>query len=298
GDTGTHGDTGTDTGVGTWDCRDPWTGGSCILGQGSGCLCDKTDPGRGLPPGGENWKCNRVNMGGEVIWMCYGEVPLGETAPGGRDWDCDAVSTEKAYEIWRCRKPDGPEDRPAEGGNYGCVKGSEFKGTRCEEVYAAPFPVLDPTCVPGSKMWCDGLQYSGWGQATCKPDGTWATKTYNGKMMLDCKEVVSWRRPNTVCACYHFYFNPACCERSDCIVPQGSMGQICPKSAGKLCDYCNPANSECGGPGAHCIVTNTMESFCGKACASASDCPSGYGCLVIPKKAQKQCVPLDFSCYY
>ncbi|MCK5798864.1 MAG: hypothetical protein KAI47_16845 [Deltaproteobacteria bacterium] len=291
------------TGGGKWVCKDPITGKDCTPGPGSGCTCDKTDENGGLPTGGGNWKCNRVNTGGKLVWVCYGETPPGGTPPGGSGWDCKKVGTENGKDTWKCTKPDEPGDQPPGGGHYACVKGTEFNGTRCEEVPKTPepptpYPKPGETCAPGTKMWCDGLQYCGWGQVECLPDGSWPTKVFNGKSIIDCKEVATGERPNTVCACYHFYYNPACCERPDCLVPKGSQGQICPKSAGKLCDYCNPQKSECNETGAYCIVTNTMETFCGKGCTINGDCPTGYTCVLIPKKANKQCIPSDFSCYY
>ena len=101
--------------------------------------------------------------------------------------------------------------------------------------------------------------------------------------------------PNTVCACFHFFFNPMCCESPDCLVPPNTNGQICPKSKGGLCDYCNPLKPECTGRGAKCVVTNAHETFCGQDCANAP-CPQGYMCLPA-KGNSKQCVPADFSCY-
>lgn len=290
------------TGGGTWTCKDT-TGQPCTPGSGAGCVCQKDDTGGGLPPGGGNWKCNKVNLGGKLTWVCYGEVPPGGSPPGGGGWDCIKVGTQNGQDLWKCVKPDEPGDQPPGGGHFSCAKGSEFNGTKCEEVDQpptppTPYPIPGQKCVPGTKMWCDGLQYCGWGQVTCAPNGSWPTTTVNGKTIIDCQELSDGKRPNTVCACYHFYFNPACCERPDCLVPAGSQGQICPKSAGKLCDYCNPQKNDCTETGAYCLVTNTMETFCGKGCTVDGNCPNGYQCILLKNKPNKQCVPSDFSCYY
>lgn len=150
-------------------------------------------------------------------------------------------------------------------------------------------------------MWCDGLVYSGWGQVECDPaTGMWKAKVVNGKTYIDCRESLAGGKvPATPCACYHFFFNPACCETPGCVVPAGSSGQICPPSPGELCDYCNPLNPGCK-PDAKCIVTNSHESFCGQSCESAP-CPAGFNCMSIKLKTgdtTQQCVPADLSCFH
>jgi hypothetical protein len=165
-------------------------------------------------------------------------------------------------------------------------------------------PPLPPgSCLPGERMWCDGLQYSSWGQVACDPaTEKWRTKTTSsGQIVLDCQELASGERPNTFCACYHFYFNPACCEHQDCVVPPGSKGQICPPSHGGLCDYCNPQKPECTEPKARCVVTNSHETYCASFCSATEPCPPGYLCLVVKLAggaSTNQCVPSDYSCYY
>jgi hypothetical protein len=151
--------------------------------------------------------------------------------------------------------------------------------------------------VPGAKKWCDGHTYCGWGQVTCGPDGKWKRKA-DGK--LDCWELLDGRRPNTVCACYFTFFNSDCCERPDCIVPQGTNGQICPASAGMHCDYCNPMKSECKESGAKCLVAPTNETFCGRDCSGGAPCPLGSACKPVKGTSGyiHQCVPQDGSCYY
>jgi hypothetical protein len=152
-------------------------------------------------------------------------------------------------------------------------------------------------------MWCDSLEYSGWGQVDCDPStGRWRTTVNDaGQMVLDCRESLSGgKRPDTVCACYHFFFNPACCERPDCIV-SASGGQVCAPNEGGLCDYCTPLSSACAEAGAQCLVTNSHETFCGRLCSPATPCPSGYTCLTVKlagKQTTMQCAPSDLSCYY
>jgi hypothetical protein len=137
------------------------------------------------------------------------------------------------------------------------------------------------------KRWCDGATYCSWGQQTCLPNGQWGP----------CYEDPGIR-PNTLCACYFFYFNTDCCETPDCIVPAGTSGQVCPAPTGQLCDYCN-GNGQCANGGL-CIVTNTGESFCGQDCTTTG-CPNNFQCRTITDQSgnqHRQCVPTDLSCYY
>jgi hypothetical protein len=288
------GTTGPPPGSGVWKCTP------------DGKICEKQDDNNGLPPGGGNWKCHKVVKNGKTVWVCYGETPQGGTPPGGNGWQCTKVKTEFGKDIYKCERQEGSGDFPPGGGWWSCVKGTEFQGTKCEKVEQPPQPP-GPGPTPGSKckinekMWCDGLVYCGWGQVDCdQATGTWKVITKNGKTMLDCQEgMANDKVPNTVCACYHFFFNPSCCERPDCIVPPGTDGQKCPQSAGKLCDYCNPLKPECTESGAKCIVTNAHETFCGRDCSSQT-CPGGYQCMTVKLKVgtTKQCVPSDMSCYY
>ena len=283
-------------GGGSWDC---------VTNKEGKKVCTKKDGTGGLPPGGSEWKCNKTSKNGTIYWICYGKTPAGGTPPGGGGWNCVKVKTEMGKDIWRCEKPDGKDDYPPGGGWYSCTKGTEWNGTKCEKVPTQPVPPTPtPTpgskCAPGTKMWCDGLQYCGWGQVPCLASGKWKTKMVAGKEVLDCQELSNGARPNTVCACYHFFFNANCCERPDCIVPTGSKGQICPKSGGKLCDYCNPQKPECVENGAKCIVTNSHETFCGRLCSTTQGCPAGYKCTMVKLKVGTtyQCIPADYSCYY
>lgn len=172
----------------------------------------------------------------------------------------------------------------------------------CPAIPWAESPQSNPAvpCTPGQAIWCDGLAYCGWGQAVCKPDGTWPTISQNGQVVLDCQELADGRSPDTDCACYHFYFNPRCCECPGCILPTGGSGRSCAPSAGNLCDYCNPSKPECTAPGAQCVVSNSHETFCGRECLADLDCPSGYTCMPIKLLSgmTSQCVPTDLSCFF
>jgi len=284
----------------------PPTGGGVWKCNPDGTVCEKQDENGGLPEGGGNWKCHQVVKNGVVTWVCYGETTEGGTPPGGGDWTCVKVKTEFGKDIYKCEKEEGAGDYPPGGGWYSCVKGSEFNGTKCTKTDQppeppGPTPTPGSKCVVGERMWCDGLVYCGWGQVECDvATGTWKTTIVNGKTMLDCDEnMAGGKVPNTVCACYHYFFNPSCCERPDCILPPGTKGQECPKSQGKLCDYCNPLSPECAEPNAKCIVTNAHETFCGRDC-STNACPGGYTCMTVKLKVgtTQQCVPADMSCYY
>ncbi len=263
-------------------------------------VCEKLNDNRGLPPGGTEWKCHLVSKNGVSTWVCYGRALK---PPGGNGWNCVKVKTELGVDIYRCERPDGPSEIPPHPGAWVCVKGSSFGGHICSKVDGPPQPPppYPGLCKVGQRMWCDGLVYGGLGQVQCDPaTGKWKSKMVNGKKWIDCSEsLAGGKRPNTVCACYHFFFNPACCEQIDCVVPPGTSGQICPPSPGKLCDYCNPLKPECSEPGAKCINTNTHETFCGRDCATQK-CPSRYTCMTIKLQigTTKQCVPNDLSCYY
>jgi len=297
----------TPPGGGSWSCtvdneadvltceKDQPPGGltwKCVTGSDGKQVCTTTG---GLPTGGSNWKCHKDGN----TWVCVGETPPGSPPPGGNGWSCVKLKTEFGKEIYSCKK--NGDDVPPGGNKYTCVKGTEFNGTQCVEGVPPPPPEVGQKCTVGDKAWCDGLTYCGWGQVVCDPKtNTWATKVLpGGQVVLNCYEVNDLR-PNTVCACYHTLYNAACCERSDCIIPPGTNGQVCPKSAGKLCDYCNPVSPECSEPGGKCIISTSNETYCGKACSASQPCPSSYNCIQVKVKTGtiNQCVPADMSCYY
>jgi len=274
---------------GNWICNAPMS------------VCHKTGDNKGLPPGGSGWKCHLALRNGVSTWICVGLSAA--TPPGGNGWLCAKVSSQPSGDLFHCQRSNGQPDQPPQPGHWVCVKGSTFGGTTCNQVPQQPTlpgPLPAP-CLPGQRRWCDGLLYSGWGQVECdSATGMWKSKLVNGKQMIDCNEALAGgKRPDTYCACYHAYFSPTCCQRSDCVVPQGSAGQICQPSGGKLCDACTPQKPECVEPGAKCLVTNNHETFCGRDCTNQA-CPGGYTCMMVKLKVgtTKQCVPADISCYY
>ena len=200
---------------------------------------------------------------------------------------------------WRCTKKVGPDDLPPGSGTWSCTSSTAQGGATCVQT---PAPKPGAECLPGTKRWCDGHSYCGWGMVTCGPDGKWKRKLDLKTMQweLDCWEPADGRRPNTQCACYFFYFNTDCCETPGCIVPAGTNGQICPASAGGYCDYCNPQKTDCKEPGAKCITTTSSETYCGRDCSGGKPCPQGSTCAAAKQgsKTYWQCVPKDMSCYY
>jgi hypothetical protein len=277
----------TPTGGGVWDCNADKT------------QCKKTDENGGLPPGGSgDWKCHEETVAGEKYIVCVG---TSQDAPGGGSWVCQSLPSSE-FNDWICKRPKEAGDTPPGGGTWACKAGSEFGGIVCTKTDIpvtppTPFPQPGDICVPGTQRWCDGLAFCGWGMITCLPDGTWPTTMKNGKVMLKCEERADGKRPNTPCACYHFYFNPKCCERPDCILDAGTDGQICPTSAGNTCDYCNPQKPNC--KNGICAVSNSMETFCTEHCGANKACPQGMICMAVKNAGQiaNECIPADFSCY-
>jgi hypothetical protein len=265
----------------------PPTGWSCSKGPNGENICKKS--GGGLPGGNGDFKCY-WNSG---TITCEGSS---SSPPGGAGWTCvkhDGVGG------WRCTKKVGSGDMPPGGGKWSCTSSTSQGGTTCVQ---APPPKPGAECLPGTKKWCDGHSYCGWGIVTCGPDGKWKRK-FNLKTFkweLDCWEPADGRRPNTQCACYFFYYNTDCCETPDCIIPAGTNGQICPASAGGYCDFCNPQKSECKEPGAKCITTTNSETYCGRDCSGGKPCPQGSKCTAAKQGSKTfwQCVPKDLSCYY
>jgi hypothetical protein len=266
----------------------------CVTDNKTGkTVCTTTG---GLPSGNGDWKCHKSGD----TWTCYGEIPPGDKPPGGSGWTCVKMKTEFGKDIYKCQKKG--DDLPNGKGDWVCTKGTELNGTTCVKGTPQPVPKVGGKCSVGDKAWCDGHGYCGWGQVSCDPKtGTWATEVNKttSKVQLRCYEVKDLR-PNTVCACYHTFYNQTCCERPDCIIPPGTQGQVCPKSPGNLCDYCNALQPGCAEPGALCVVTSTHETFCGRACSAQKPCPNGYVCTTAKLKgvSYKQCAPADGSCYY
>jgi hypothetical protein len=259
----------------------------------AGTECKNTS---GLPPGGNgDWKCHEETVAGQKYLVCVG---TSSGTPGGGAWTCEELPSSE-FNDWVCRRP---QTTPPGGGNWACQASSAINGVVCTKTDQPPtpptlYPQPGDVCVPGTQRWCDGLSFCGWGVITCLPDGSWPTTVKNGKVMLNCKERADGKRANTPCACYHFYFNPKCCERPDCIIPQGQDGQICGPTAGNTCDYCNPQKPEC--KNGVCAVSNAMETFCTVHCGANKQCPTGMICMGVKSGGQiyNECIPADFSCY-
>jgi len=276
-------------GGGTWECK--WTESEYVC---------TGKPDSGSPPSGKNgWSCNFDVLKGK--WVCKKTPPPNPSnkPDGSSVWDCEVDN--ELDKITCERKDDVPPGGSGGSADAGVPPGSgaDSGAPSPDTGSGGPPSTGNKECVPGTKKWCDGLQYCGWGQVVCGPDGKWKRKFF-GFGPLDCQELADGRRPNTKCACYHTFFNTECCETPDCIVPAGTNGQICPASPGQLCDYCNPLKPECKETGSHCIISSSNETFCGKGCGSGQACPTGYQCMSLTIKGSptKQCVPTDLSCFH
>ena len=274
----------------------PPPGWTCQKGPHGETICKKS--GAGLPPNGSG------GPGGKGSFQCYWNNGMitcegsSNTPPAGTGWGCVPNPDVGG---WRCKHPVGSGDTPGGSGKWSCISSTAEGGITC--VQQPPSTTPGAECTPGTKKWCDGMSYCGWGQVTCGASGQWQRK-FNWttlKFEEDCWELKDGRRANTVCACYFTFFNKECCETPDCVVPPGSNGQICPASPGWYCDYCNPLQAgSCKEPGAHCITTTKNETFCGADCAGGKPCPSGGQCRQVKKGSQYfwQCMPPDESCYF
>jgi hypothetical protein len=247
--------------------------------------CSKKSAASDPPPGGNGWHCSW--SGAESQWVCKQSQPNPPNNPYDLSWTCVVLDAQDKLVCTKNKGTAPPKQPPKVGGS-----GARDSGPPQQDSG-------EPTCVPGSKRWCDGLVYCGWGQMTCKANGTWPTTMVSGKVVEDCIELSNGARPNTLCACYHFYFNDDCCERPDCIVPVGTPPRLCPKSPGKLCDYCNPQTPGCQ-HNAKCVVMSRGEAFCSRSCSQQTPCPSGFDCTALSTKAgtSHQCIPSDGSCFY
>lgn len=265
------------------------------------------------PNGSSSWKCTWEEFGYKCVDKSGNQTSSNKptiswgkntnTVPYGYgQWDCNWNSSEVSWSCVNSVVPN-PSNNPDGIGFWKCYV-EEFK-LKCDKKEINDSGVdsnPEKECDSGQRKWCDGLSYCGWGIVQCE-NGKWKTKNINGKNVLDCQESLAGGRvPKTKCGCYHFYANLSCCEREDCIIPDGESGQLCDYSKPRgLCDYCNPdaisANTgSCGDYGA-CIVTDSHETFCGKNCYGAQDCPEGYDCLVVSyKNTPKQCIPQKKTC--
>jgi hypothetical protein len=290
----------------TWlpfpDLRDPcpasW---SCAKGSFGQEVCRSSEAAN-LPRGLAGTTCHVVAAGtASARWTCSGTLTTAG-ALGGCGWQCAKMEGG----LVRCERAVSRADFPPQasfpclpesGPCFACARSERLGGTQCE---ALP---KEKECFPGQLRWCAGLSYGPIGVVKCLPDGKWETiNTGGGMPALACYEYSDARVPATHCACYHYYFNPICCERPDCVVPDGEKDKpyFCKSSAGQLCDPCWPSKPSCVEPGAKCLVTNQHETFCGRPCAS-EPCPAGYLCLEVKSSggsSTMQCAPDGYSCYF
>lgn len=261
--------------------------------------------------------CTRESTSGGMTLVCFG----GSSNPSGQTgWECDK-SAEFGNQI--CKTPLTGDHRPPGMTNGVCTDIVEMGRIVqiCEESAQPPNAMPKPgsACIPRTRRWCDGVTFCGWGITECKDDGTWPTIRRNGREIDDCKEHPEGLRPNTTCARYYWFFNPECCERTDCIIPDGTNGAAYGPSEGNLCDPCSPQNPECKEPGALCVYLKkyipreliggqtfpTGETYCGQECGGDRQCPDGYTCARAcavnfsgSPRCGMQCVPeKDGSCY-
>jgi hypothetical protein len=234
---------------------------------------------------------------GEARWSCSKEIiPTPSNNSAGKDaWACAVKSSgTPGTTPSTSGTPDELSCARINNETLG-VPGSPLLPTPTPDAGIAPSAQpLKGECVPGSKKWCDGLQYCGWGQVSCGANGYWE-RTYRGK--LNCFEPSDQRRPATKCACYSTYYNQACCEDpTSCLIPAGQNGQICPPSPGRLCDYCNERASEC--VEGQCIVSKNNETFCGRNCRFDAECGVGYTCkrVKVHHQSLMQCYPNGGRC--
>lgn len=254
--------------------------------------------------------------------ICFG------TGSGPADqppWACKDASATNRERV--CQTPSTSEHSPPDMSAGTCtalVKAGQLVQT-CEERKQAlnAMPRPGSPCSPGARRWCDGLSFCGWGIITCPESGTWPTTTRTlgrtQRAVEDCREDTDGRRPNTLCARHHWFFNPECCEREDCLIPDETSTRAPAKSPGNLCDPCSPSEPECKEPGALCVYRKKMvppeligwqtfptgETFCGRECAADRQCPAGFTCsracavnFYGAPSCGHQCVPeKDGSCY-
>ena len=291
---------------------DPDLGVICVCTEAWDCSenLDTCQAALPTPDGGGDWQC----AWNDVAFVC--KRPGAEQSPpeGDGRWFCRWVSEEAA---WECTTSPWTPSGPAGTGDWRCTIDLELRVIVCEQTGISdgegtvpmetppPPPPLEvaEVCIVGQRMWCEGSDFCGWGLVDCDPaTGTWQTKEVDGQPVVDCRNTAQGRRPDTLCACYHYSFTAQCCERPDCLVEPddaGQYGQICPANEGKLCDYCDPVvESSCGEPGGMCLMVKTKESFCVGDCAS-QPCPLGYKCtnVTTPSGTSRQCVPEDMSCF-
>ncbi len=95
--------------------------------------------------------------------------------------------------------------------------------------------------------------------------------------------------------CDHLTKAPATGSYQMTVTNPGGSGSLAP------CKSCT-ADVQCGGANDTCIfIGSGGKTYCGKACSSSAECPSGYDCspspvLSIDFDSSRQCVPSSQSC--
>lgn len=110
-----------------------------------------------------------------------------------------------------------------------------------------------------------------------------------------------WDECFPVCGeyCVDYIGSNQCGSNWDC-----ASGEVCTDeglcrpgdagNAGSLCDPCRK-DSDCGERGSKCVTFGSdSEAFCGRACDTSRDCPTGYSC--VNASGGGQCVPSQGDC--
>jgi hypothetical protein len=87
------------------------------------------------------------------------------------------------------------------------------------------------------------------------------------------------------------------CRIATCPEGERMTGGACVSDAPVLCLACQ-TDDDCGrrSPGALCLDSFSGGGRCGRRCANASDCPTGFRCEQEPEWATPQCRPARGSC--
>lgn len=295
----------TPDGNGNWNCQYTESGKTCEKIIPPPTTTDGGTPS--IPTGGGNWVCTESLEEGIVCQQTQSEFPLSgngnwtcqwnetsiickgssTTPPGNGSWTC---TVGEGVNNWICTKPRNPDDVPPGSGEWNCQYNPTEGKSVCTQPPVKPNP--SAVCIPNQRRWCQDVEAScscEYGMQVCKPDGTW-----------DKCIGMKGKKPNTECACHYNTFMSQCCERSDCIVPEGTEGRVCPPSGGAYCDYCSLLTADCQS-GLMCLQfpTANKEVFCALDCAATKQCPTGSTCKSLQYGGVSRwfCIPDSGKCY-